>query len=160
STGKVVRSLAGSRGKLEQFAISADGKYLLGAHAQNHWTPYDPALHGGQKELRGEGLIKEWSICLWEVDTGKEAVLVSAKNNKNVHPPFRANGGDAYSSLGGPGHGFRVRISPVGTVFFTPPWKPLSMKTKVKYAVRELYVLDVVTEEKLCTLESPLKNYF
>lgn len=123
ATGKMIRQMGGPRGGVELFAVSADGRTILAIHKAVRSVKYDPQLHGRAMPKNGWITISEMSVCLWDVSTGKEIWSVPGGY---VHiPKVRGTWGLLSSAGGGQEHGFRVRVSAHGQVFFTPgPGKP------------------------------------
>ncbi|HYV34329.1 MAG TPA: WD40 repeat domain-containing protein [Gemmataceae bacterium] len=166
ATGKVLKKIAPARGLLGQFVVSGNGQQILAGVSDSRWENFDPKVHKSQTVRKGQVNVVDYSMRLWDIDSGKETVLVTSKAVtskldflKSWYPGNRA----LFSSqFGGTIHGFRVHVSAGGAVFFTP--QPtiefqLDVGTMPK-GKPMLWLSDHSTGKKLLELDSPLNDPF
>jgi hypothetical protein len=120
ASGKLLRRFGATRGGVEFFALSADGRSVLAEHKAVRSEPYDPQKHPGQLPRGGLVNVVEVTSRLWDVDTGKELCLLSGPEGTSVQSKYHGLWGRFSLAAGTQEHGYRVRLSPGGKPFFAP----------------------------------------
>jgi len=99
-----------ARGFPRKLAVSADGRIIRAQHM-----------------LTAKGKDQH-TLCLWDVATGKE---IWSLPQTNMVPISFGTWGNFSSATGGWDDGFRVRFSPTGLPFFTPPTAQLPILARI-----------------------------
>jgi hypothetical protein len=110
-SGKLLRHFGSEWGRIRDFRLSADGKMLVTEH-RTYYVRWGEGYNDGR---RGATL----STHLWEVATGKHLGQVGSDVRVPIEEDDHIN---KLHEVGAGANGFRVRISPAGRIFLSPPW--------------------------------------